>query len=65
MTELQSCHEQLMNVGLRYENALSKSKFAAMKYSYVEIINPLYRTQMVVKEMESSNVRACYVNLST
>ena len=65
LAELQSFHERFKKVGLRYENALNKSKIAAMKYSYVETTDPAHPTRMVVKETESSNIVACNVNLST
>ncbi len=65
LTKLQSCREDHKKVGWRYTKALNNSKIAAMKYSCVERINPSHPTQMVAKETDPSNVRACNVNLSS
>lgn len=64
LKELQTCCKNNKRVGLRYADALENSKVASLKYSSVEPINPLFSSQFLVKEKESSVV-ACQVDLDT
>ncbi len=64
LKELQLCREDNKKVGLRYTDALKNSKVAAMKYSYVEQINPPTTTQFFVKESDASTIH-CEVDLNT
>ena len=56
LKELQNIRQQHAKVGLRYSDALNKSKIAAMKYSFVKSSTQVCGNQLTVKESESSTV---------